>query len=411
VDHLFRHRAGQMVSYLTRVFGPSHVSLAEEVVQDALVKALQQWPFHGIPDNPGAWLLRVARNGALDVLRRETWLRDRVPQIRAELEIPELVEPEDPVLDHELRDDQLGMIFLCCHPRIPRDARVALSLKTVAGFSGAEIARAFLIDETTIAQRIVRAKRELRAENVAFEMPVGDELSSRLDSVLDVLYLLFNEGYAAHQGEDLIRLDLCSEAIRLTRLLTDSAVTARPKVHALLALMLLQAARFPARTDATGDLVLLSEQDRGLWDQCLIAEGFAHFERAANGDELTAYHIQAAIAALHAQADRDETTDWPAILDLYEQLSGLAPSPVILLNHAVALCKVKGPRVALDALDRITDHRAMRRYHLLPAARAEFWKELGNLDRARASYRDALECQCSEPERRFLTRCLEALEE
>jgi RNA polymerase sigma-70 factor (ECF subfamily) len=260
VDHLFRQRARQMVAHLTRAFGPEHLELAEEVVQDALVKALQQWPFHGVPENPGGWLLRVARNGALDRLRRHAVLREKEAEICRTLDPGH--ESDEPAFEQKLRDDELRMIFLCCHPVLGREARVVLSLKVASGFSVREIARAFLAEEATIAQRLVRAKRQLRDSRVSLEVPRGAELGTRLESVLEVIYLLFNEGYAAHAGENLVRFDLCEEARRLGRLVAAFPATRAPRVDALVALMAFQAARLPARVDAAGEMVLLEDQDR-----------------------------------------------------------------------------------------------------------------------------------------------------
>ncbi len=311
VDHLFRERSGQMVAWLTRIFGPAHLELVEEVVQDALVKALQQWPYSGVPQNPGGWLFRVARNGALDVLRRNAAFAARATEITAELASASGAGQRDGTeLDDLLRDDELRMVFLCCHPAIPAEARVALSLKTAGGFSVAEIARAYLVPEATIAQRLVRAKRQLRAQQVTFDLPSGAERAARLESVLEVIYLLFNEGYAARTGDDLVRVDLCTEALRLARLVAGNADTSTPAAHALVALIAFQAARLPARVDAAGEVVLLEHQDRSAWDPRLVAMGFAHLERSAEGDELTSYHVQAAIAAAHAGAERFEVTPW-----------------------------------------------------------------------------------------------------
>jgi RNA polymerase sigma-70 factor, ECF subfamily len=313
VDHLFRSRAGRMVAWLTHVFGPEHLELAEEVVQDALVKALQQWPYSGVPDNPGAWLLRVARNGALDVLRRHSAFRAREHAIVAELtSVADNGEPGAWAVE----DDELRMVFMCCHPSLPPDARVALSLKTVGGFNVSEIARAFLVSGAVVAQRLVRAKRTLRERGVGLELPHGSQLRERLESVLEVIYLMFNEGYNAHSGDHLIRLDLCGEALRLGRLVADSEAVATPAVHALVALMAFQAARLPARIDGAGELVLLENQDRSLWDRRLVALGFEHLDRSAEGTEMTPYHVQAAIAAVHAGAATPAETRWTEILVL-----------------------------------------------------------------------------------------------
>jgi RNA polymerase sigma-70 factor (ECF subfamily) len=409
VDHLFRNRAGQMVAWLTRVFGPAHLQLAEEVVQDALVKALQQWPYSGIPDNPAGWLLRVARNGALDLLRRDVSFRGRAGALAAEIARTADALAGDPVaLDGLLRDDELRMIFLCCHPSLPRDARVALSLKTVGGFSVAEIARALLGSERAIAQRLVRAKRQLRDTGATFELPGGAELESRLESVLEVIYLLFNEGYSAHAGDDLVRLDLCGEALRLARLVAGSATTSAPAAHALTALIAFQAARMPARMDGAGDMVLLEQQDRALWDPRLIALGFAHFERSAAGPVMTAYHIQAAIAAVHARGHT--ATAWNYVLGLYDDLLVLNPSPVVALNRAVALSKVAGPARALAEIAELEGDPALANYFLLPAVKGRLLAEMGDRRGAAASFRAALERACSEPERRWLVRRLAEVE-
>jgi RNA polymerase sigma-70 factor (ECF subfamily) len=407
VDHLFRSRSGQMVAWLTRIFGPSHLDLAEEVVQDALVKALQQWPYSGVPDNPSGWLFRVARNGALDILRRNASFRDRAHAIAADLErTPDRSSPGEPAVD----DDELHMVFMCCHPSLPQDARVALSLKTVGGFSVTEIARAFLAAESTVAQRLVRAKRTLRDQHVAFDLPHGSDLGARTDSVLEVIYLLFNEGYNAHAGEDLIRRDLCGEALRLGRLVARSPQLAgrAPTAHALVALMAFQAARLPARVDATGEMVLLEDQDRALWDRGLVARGFAHLERSAEGRELSPYHLQAAIAAVHAGAATAADTRWPDILALYDQLSALQPSPIVTLNRAVALARVSGAATALASLEHLDREPALANYYLLPSVKGRLLMELGDYDAAAMAYRNALERPCTEPERRFLLRRLKA---
>jgi len=404
VDHLFRQQSGKMVATLTRVFGSRRLDLAEEVVQDALVKALELWPFQGVPENPSAWLIQVARNRALDVIRREASLAGKIPELARAF--PERAEPlgfdSDP-----FADDQLAMMFLCSHPRLARETRVALTLKTVAGFSVREIARAFLAQEATIAQRLVRGKRQIREESISFEMPEGGELRERLDSVLEVLYLIFNEGYTAHEGESLLRADLCEEAIRLGSMVAGHAATDQPKGHALLALLLLQASRLPARVDESGDLFLLQDQDRGKWDRRLIAEGMHHLERCAEGDEVGSYHLQAGIAAEHAIAPSYAETDWKRVTELYDSLNELEPSPVVALNGAIALSRWKGPRAGLGALAFIEQEPALSRYHLLPAALGELWNECGEREKAAAYYRAALECQCTEPERRFLTKRLE----
>jgi RNA polymerase sigma-70 factor (ECF subfamily) len=407
VGHLFRDRAGQMVAWLTRVFGPAHLELAEEVVQDALVKALQQWPFSGVPNNPAGWLFRVARNGALDVLRRDASFRDRCVDIAAQLtRISDGPDVNDWLEDDVLRDDELRMVFLCCHPAIPADARVALSLKTVGGFSVKEISRAFLTSEPTVAQRLVRAKRQLRDIEASFELPGGADLAARVDSVLEVVYLMFNEGYSAHDGEDLVRIDLCRESLRLARLVADSPVTGVPAAHALAALVAFQAARVHARVDDQGEMVLLEDQDRALWDERLIALGFLHLGRSADGDVMTTYHVQAAIAAVHAGAAAPDATRWDIILRLYDDLLAINPSPLVALNRAVALAKVSGAAAGLEALSAIEAEPPLRNYYLLPSVKGRLLAEVGDRAGAAAAFKAALAQSCSEPERRLLARRL-----
>ncbi len=408
VDHLFRHSAGQVVATLTRAFGPRHLDLVEDVVQETLIKALRQWPHHGVPDRPDAWLFQVARNQALDLLRRERALRDKRESIARELAQRSYSgDVSEEALASTLEDDQLRMMFTCCHPALSREAQVALTLKTLGGFGVPEIARAFLARESTIAQRLVRAKRTLRDRAVAFGVPDPANLSARLDAVLEVLYLLFNEGYSASLGEDLVRADLCAEAIRLALIVVHHPTGDVPRAHALLALMLLQAARLPARTDPAGDLLTLEEQDRTRWDRAMIAAGLEELARSAAGDEMTPYHIQAAIAACHALAPAYEATDWGRILAQYDELLAMLPaSPVVLLNRAVALAMVRGPRAGLHALAELGAQPGMRAYHLLHATSAELWSRLGNHEAARAEYERALALAPTEPERRFLRRKL-----
>jgi RNA polymerase sigma-70 factor, ECF subfamily len=407
VDHLFRDRAGQMVAWLTRIFGPAHLELAEEVVQDALVKALQQWPYSGVPDNPAGWLFRVARNRALDALRRQRRRAD-VTAPAATFAAHDL--PVDSAaLDGPLADDELRMVFLCCHPDLSRDARVALSLKTVCAFSVPEIARAFLVPQTTVAQRLVRARRQLRDSNATFELPSGTALMERLDSVLEVIYLLFNEGYAAHGGDDLVRLDLCREGLRLARFVADSRAIVAPPAHALAALIAFQAARLPARVDASGEIVLLEDQDRRLWDRRLVPLAFRHLEQSAAGNVMTAYHVQAAIAAAHASAPDAIGTPWAAILRLYDDLLRINPSPVVALNRAVAVARVHGPAAALKAIAPLERDKAFADYYLLHAVKGRLLADHGNAEAALDAYRAALDRRCTEPERRFLKRRIEEI--
>lgn len=404
LEHLFRHQAGRIVAYLTRRLGPAHLDLAEEAVQETMLRALETWPYSGVPENAPAWLFRVAHNAAIDSVRRLRLHREKTEALLAglsQLETP--CQQSD--LEEQLRDDELRMIAMCCHPQIPRDASVALSLKTVSGFSVREIARAFLADDSAIRQRLVRAKRQIREQHLTLEMPTGQQLEQRLDSILGAVYLIFNEGYTAHEGAELIRQDLCFEAIRLGQLIASSSI-AEPRVHALVALMALQAARLPARVDAAGDLILLESQDRGLWDRRLIGLGFYHFDCSISGEVVSPYHVEAAIAAVHARAPDARSTDWPMILELYDQLLALNPSPVVALNRAVAVARVHGPAKGLSALVPLEGDPKLRQYYLLAAARGGLLVELGRREQAAACFRSALKRRCSEPERRFLKRKL-----
>jgi len=396
-----------MVAHLTRLLGPSQLELAEETVQEAMLRALQTWPHQGVPENAAAWLFRVAHNIAIDAVRHNRLLGAKTDAIVAELSLAAAAPPDDPDLEVQLRDDELRLIFMCCHPEIPRDARVALSLKTVGGFGVREIACTFLSEDTAIAQRLVRAKRQIRDQGLTLDMPHGEELSNRLDSVLEVIYFMFNEGYTAHEGEDLIRQDLCLEALRLGRLVAASSI-AEPRTHALVALMALEAARLPARVDESGDLILLEDQDRSRWDQRMIALGFHHFDRSIAGEEVSEYHLQAAIAATHARAADSQSRDWPMILNLYDRLFALNRSPVVALNRAVAVAKVRGPAEALATLEPLESDSRLRDYYLLLAVRGHLLLGLGRWEEAAACFRAALACPCSEPERRFLRRKLEA---
>ena len=405
VDNLFRRSSSQIVSYLTRLLGSENIDVAEEAVQDALIKALQAWPYSGIPDNPGGWLFQVAKNTALDVVRRNTLITRKHPELIAELSRKPQTEEISEDFATQLRDDELRMLFLCCHPALSPNLSVPLSLKIVGGFGMGEIARALLSNEPTIAQRIVRAKRQIRDSQLSLELPDERDLGTRLDAVLESIYLIFNECYAAYSGADLIREDLCNEALRLGQLVANSSLAA-PRVHALVSLMAFQTARLSARVDEDGNMVLLEDQDRTRWDQRLVTLAFQELERSAEGDSISAYHIQAAIASVHAQADSGHATDWNAILSLYDELLHVAPSPVIALNRAVAVSKVCGPSQALEEIKNLSSDSLLAEYYLLPAVRARLLQETGELRQAADAYSRALQCPCSEPERKFLQRKL-----
>ena len=409
LEHLFRHQAGRMVAHLTRLLGPANIDLAEETVQEAMLRALQTWPYEGVPENAVAWLFRVAHNAAIDVVRRNRRLSDKSDAIVGELARSASNPQDNPDLEEQLRDDELRMIFMCCHPDISRESSVALSLKTVGGFSVREIARAFLADDAAVAQRLVRAKSQIRDRRLTLDMPRGDQVKERLASVLHVIYFMFNEGYTAHEGQDLIRRDLCFEALRLGRLVATSSI-AIPSVHALVALMAFQVSRLAARVDEAGDLVPFEFQDHRLWDQNLIGLGFYHFNRSMAGDEVSEYHAQAAIAGTYARAPEWSAVDWPTILRLYDQFLAINPSPVVALNRAVIVAKVRGPEEALAAIAPLENNSKLRSYYLLPAVRGHMLLELGRHGEAAVFFRAALACQCSEPERRFLRRKLDECE-
>jgi RNA polymerase sigma-70 factor, ECF subfamily len=347
----------------------------------------------------------VARNRALDLLRRDASLASKAEQL--ELALPQHVSPA--VTSDVEMDDQLALILMCCHPALPIEYQIALTLKTACGFSTAEIARAFLTPQTTIAQRLVRAKRQIRDHDIVIDPPSADDLPARIDSVLRVIYLLFNEGYAATSGDDLVRADLCEEAMRLGTLVITHSRLQLPAAHALLALMMLQAARLPARTLEDGTLAVLAEQNRELWDRKLVALGMRHFGASAEGDTITTYHLQAEIAAVHATAPSDDATDWPKLVELYNDLYKLEPTPIVLLNRAIAISRCQGPHAGLTALEEIDAHNSLRNYHLLPAVAAELWKQAGDNQRAAQAYQRALECPCSAPERAFLETQLQRL--
>lgn len=404
VDDLFRREAGRLVARLARIFGAAHLELAEDVVQDALVKALHHWSFHGAPDDPHAWLVRVAKNLAIDRVRRDARLASKESVLEAWDDAPA---QSSTAREHdEVRDDELAMIFACCSQALPRDSQVALTLKTVGGFGVAEIARAFLESETTTAQRLVRAKARLRESGARIEAPSGGELPARLDAAHDVVYFMLNEGLAAHRGEVLIRADLVREALRLSSLLARDPRTATPKTHALAALACFHASRIASRVDDAGGILLLEEQDRSKWDRAKITRGYEHLRLAASGDELSELHIEAGIASEHAIAATWADTDWAAILRWYDLLVARSPSPIVRLNRAVAVAKQCGAGAGLREVEAIEYAPALANYHLLPALKAEFLRQLGRNAEAAACFRAALELCRSGPERAFLERKL-----
>jgi RNA polymerase sigma factor (sigma-70 family) len=406
VDHLFRREAGKMVAALTRAFGFDHLQVAEDAMQDALLTAMRSWGLGGVPRNPSAWLMRVAKNRALDILRRETNFRSKEKELTAFFEQhPESA--EDSVrFDWEIRDDQLRLIFGCCHPELSREAQVALTLKTLCGFGEREIASAFLTSPAAIAKRLVRARQRIREAPITLDIPAGPKLEGRLDAVLQTLYLLFNEGYKASHGDDLVRAELCDEAIRLAEILVEHPVGNRPKTHALLALMLMDAARLSARADSEGNLLLLAEQDRSLWNRPVIARGMAHLNQSAAGKEISEFHLQAGIASCHCAASAYEETDWRRILLLYDMLAEIDRSPVVALNRAVVISNVHGPQVALDAIAAIGSQESLSGYYLYHAVLAHFRYALGDFKKAAIGFRRAAELTNVTSEQAFLRRRL-----
>jgi RNA polymerase sigma factor (sigma-70 family) len=389
IDAVWRIESARIIAGLARIV--RDVGHAEELAQDALVAALEQWPNSGIPDNPGAWLMATAKHRAIDLLRRNKRLERKHEELGREIEAQqEMAVPDlEAAIDDNVGDDLLRLVFISCHPVLTSEARVALTLRLLGGLTTDEIARAFLVPEPTIAQRIVRAKRTLAEARVPFEVPRGDELAARLTSVLEVLYLIFNEGYTATAGEDWMRPALCEEALRLGRILAGLAPS-EPEVHGLVALMEIQASRSGARTGPSGEPILLLEQNRARWDQLLIHRGLAGLERAERlGGSLGPYTLQAAIVACHARARTSAETDWGRIVALYEALAQLAPSPIVELNRAVAVAMAFGPSAGLEIIDALTSEPSLRAYHLLPSVRGDLLRKLGRFDEARAEFERA----------------------
>lgn len=399
IEAIWRIESPKLIAKLTGMV--RDVGLAEDLAQDALVVALEKWPHAGIPDNPGAWLMTTAKRRAIDLLRR-TKIRD---QKYVEIaKNAELYTEEDinHVLDGEIGDDLLRLIFMTCHPVLSQDARVALTLRLLCGITTEEIARSFLVAESTIAQRIVRAKRTLKEKEIPFEVPLGEELHVRLSTVLEVIYLMFNEGYSATSGEHWIRPLLCQEALRLGRVLAEIAPN-EPEVHGLVALMEIQFSRFKTRVNSKGEPILLMDQNRAQWDQLLIRRGLAALERSRkSGRSLGPYSLQAAISACHAQAPTPEDTDWPRIAALYEALSIVMPSPIVELNRAVAISMAFGPDIGIQIVDVLNADPSLKKYHLLPSVRGDLLVKLGRYDEARAEFERAASLTQNERERSLL---------
>jgi RNA polymerase sigma-70 factor, ECF subfamily len=389
IETVWRIESARLIAGLTRIV--RDVGLAEDLAQDALVAALQQWPESGVPDNPGAWLMAVGRRRGIDLLRRKSLLDEKHAELGREIVIAQdgAIAQRDSAGDDDVGDDLLRLVFIACHPILSTDARVALTLRLLGGLSTDEIARAFLVPESTVAQRIVRAKRTLSEAHVAYRVPVAAELAPRLESVLEVIYLIFNEGYSATAGDDWMRPGLCEDALRLGRIVAE-LMPSEPEVHGLVALMEIQASRSRARIAPSGEPILLLDQDRGRWDELLIRRGVAALDRAGKlGGTLGPYALQAAIAACHARARTAGETDWARISALYDALAQLAPSPIVELNRAVAVGMAFGPAAGLELIDGLADEPALRAYHLLPSVRGDLLDKLGRFDEAAAEFKRA----------------------
>jgi RNA polymerase sigma-70 factor (ECF subfamily) len=408
--HLFRRESGRLVAALTRIFGVHNLALAEDVVQEAFCRALEVWKVRGIPENPAAWLMATAKNRALDIVRHNRTARTFAPELGRMLESEWTLAPlvDEAFTPHTIRDEQLRMMFSCCHPNLAEEVQLALILNILCGFGADEIAGAFLTGHAAIEKRISRGKKVLASRKTLFDLKDG-EFAERLSTVRRALYLLFNEGYHGASAESAVRGDLCAEAMRLTAWLSEHPAAATPATYALAALMYLHAARLPARVDAAGDLSALADQDRSRWDRRLVADGLTLFERSTAGHELTAYHVESAIAAVHAGAENFATTDWARIVALYDQLMTIAPSPVVALNRAIAMGERDGPDRGLDALAEIADKDRLARYPFLAAAQGELELRRGRREAAREHFQTALGLARNGEERRFLEKRLGAL--
>ena len=411
-DHLFRHEAGRMIATLTRIFGTHNLALAEDVVQDAFCRALEVWKFRGLPENPSAWLMATAKNRALDVLRRERTARTFAPELTRLLESEWTLAPtiEEQFQEHAIKDDVLRMMFSCCHPRLKEAAQVAVMLNILCGFTVDEIAAAFVSSHAAIEKRITRAKKILAQSKRLFDVAEGAEFSSRLPAVRRALYLLFNEGYHGASTESAVRSELCREAMRLCALLLEHPQGKTPTTYALAALMCLDAARLPARIDSSGHLVTLFDQDRSRWDQQLVSEGLQLLDLSASGPELTEYHVEAAIASMHAKARSVDDTNWQAIISLYDTLMSILPSPIVALNRAIAIAQHEGPERGLEEIRRIEDPERLADYPFYHAALGELEMRCRRSEIASRHFEAALSLARNPTESQFLSQRLSACE-
>ncbi len=412
IDNLFRHEAGKLISVLTRLFGPHNLELAEDVVQDTLIKAHENWKINGIPNNPTAWLFTAARNKALDIIRRERYYKEFAaevsPLLKSEYSAGETI--RQLVNENEIEDEQLRMMFVCCHSSIAEEAQVALILKTLCGFSVAEIAKAFLTNEETITKRLYRARQQFREQKITFIIPEGEELKQRLENVLVAIYLIFNEGYNSTSHVSLIRDDLVEESLRLGKMIVDHPITHQPESLALLALLCFQAARLYGRVDEDGNLLTLREQNRGLWNKELIQQGVVYMRQASQGDHVSHYHMQAAIAHEHCKAKSYVETDWKTILQLYDWLYEKKNDALIALNRLIVYGEVHGAEKALKESESIRDKVILKNYYLYPATLGEWHAQTGNKEMAKKHFEEAISLTQSQVEKKLLLRKITSLQ-
>jgi RNA polymerase sigma factor (sigma-70 family) len=409
VEHLFRHETGKLNSVLTRIFGSSNLDLAEDVVQDTILEAIKIWNYKGVPENPTAWLYKVAKNKALNIINREKYKRDYTTEIAHFLKSEWTANAALDIFfsETEIQDDQLRMMFTCCHPSISNDSQVSLILKTLCGFSIAEIAKAFLTTDENINRRLKRARQAIREDKIPFEVPEGIILKARSEAVIQTIYLLFNEGYSASKGNDLIRYELCGEAIRLGEIIANSLVIKnKSNVYASLALMYLNASRFKSRLNEKGEILTMEEQDRRQWDKGLMQKGFYYLEQSSNKN-ISLYHILATISAYHCSAANFESTDWKSILSLYDKLLQIDNSPIVMLNRSIALSKVEGPKNAIKELQKLKHNQVLKSYHLFYSTLAEFYIQLNEFRDAVAAIKTAIALSPLKAEQELLKKKLE----
>jgi RNA polymerase sigma factor (sigma-70 family) len=411
IDHLFRHEAGKLVSVLTRLFGPHNLELAEDIVQDTLIKAMENWKINGIPQNPSGWLFTTARNKTLDVIRRERHHKEFATEVstllKSEYTAGETIRQW--VNEDDIEDEQLRMMFVCCTPSLPEEAQVAIILKTLCGFSVSEIANAFLTNEENITKRLYRSRQQFRDEKITFALPGRNQILQRLDGVLTAIYLLFNEGYNSTHHDSLIRKDLVEESLRLGKMIADHPLTCQPESLALLALLCFHASRLDGRVDIDGNKLVLRDQDRSLWDQKLLNIGIIYLRRASNGDKISSYHIEAAIAYEHCIAASYDTTDWKAILQLYDLLYKRKPDPLIALNRLIVLAEIEGPSVALEQAEYLPHRDALDSYYLYPASLGEWHSKTGKTEQAKKYFLMAIELTESKIEKQLLEKKINSL--